>query len=161
MRRAWVVFAILAVTSSGALAKTLTAQDVTALRALSSSYVQGWLQNDQHAVMSVMAHDAVFIPHDGVQPRIGYDAISEFWFPNGSAVGRVPAYTQTITSITGENGHATLYGRFDLTWENETTRYNWIGNFMIVARRAKGRWLVTHMMANDADPKVEPITNAG
>ena len=94
-------------TSSGALARTLAAKDVEALRAMSNSYVQGWLNNDKQAVMSVMAQDAVFIPHDGVQPRVGYDAIAEFWFPHGSAVGRVPAYSQTVTSITGEKDHAT------------------------------------------------------
>ena len=92
-----------------------------------------------------------------VRVRVGYKAIAAFWFPHGKAVGVVPAYKQTISDISGADNHATMYGRVDLTWQNETKRYTWIGNFLIVARRQGRGWIFTHMMASDEDPKIEPI----
>ena len=136
----------------------LPPEDEAALRALANRYVAGWVANDRDAVMGVMAPEAVFIPHDGVPPRIGYQAIDAFWFPEGKAVGVVPAYTQTVTAVDGGGGRATLYGRFDLTWQNEKQRFNWIGNFLIAARKDQNdRWLVTHMMASDEDPVVTDL----
>ena len=139
--------------------RPLSGSDEAALRALSNRYVAGWIANDREAVMGVMAPEAVFIPHDGVQPRTGYGQIDAFWFPGGKAAGTVPAYTQTITAISGSDDRATIHGRFDLTWQNSGKRYNWLGNFLIVTRKDKGRWLVTHMMASDADPTITDITN--
>jgi uncharacterized protein (TIGR02246 family) len=143
--------------SSATLAAPLSSADEAALRALSDSYVRAWINNDRTGVMGVMAPEAVFIPHDGVQPHIGRARIDEFWFPQGSPIGTVPAYTQAITSISGDGGHATMYGRFDLSWQNSTKRYNWTGNWLIVARKDQGRWLITHMMANDADPTISDL----
>jgi uncharacterized protein (TIGR02246 family) len=140
-----------------AFAAPFTKADDATLRAMSAKYVEGWLKNDRQAVMSVMAKDSVFIPHDGVKPRVGYDAIDAFWFPGGKAVGTVPAFTMAITDIKGADDHATLYGRSDLTYEASGQRYNWIGSFLIVARREGGRWLFTHMMSSDEQPKVEDI----
>ena len=147
-----------ACTNAGPGAASLSAADEVALRDLSSRYVSGWLRNDRAAVMGVMAPEAVFIPHDGVPPHIGYQAIDAFWFPNGKAIGVVPAYKQTITAIDGTSDRATLYGRFDLTWQDDRQRYNWIGNFLINARKDNDRWLVTHMMASDEDPKITDLT---
>jgi uncharacterized protein (TIGR02246 family) len=138
-------------------AAALTDADVRALNALQQSYVQGWLDNDREKVMAVMAPDAVFIPHDGVMPHTGAADISEFWFPGGKAIGRVPSYQQRVTAISGDGNHATMYGRFDLHYEASDKHYRWVGNFLIVARKSEGRWLVTHMMASDADPTITPI----
>jgi ketosteroid isomerase-like protein len=152
------VAAALIFSSSLVAARPLSAEDVTRLRAMSDLYVAGWLRNDRIAVMSVMSPDVVFIPHDGVQPRIGYDRLDSFWFPNGRAAGTVVAFTQTISNISGEGNHALIYGRSDLTWQNTAQRYHWIGNFLIVARRAGGRWLFTHMMASDEAPTIQQIS---
>ena len=140
-----------------ASAAPLSSADEGALRMLTEQYAKAWVANDRAGVMGPWARDGVFIPHDGVQPRIGYDKLDAFWFPNGKAVGTVPAYTQTITAISGDDRFATLYGRFDLTWQNDSKRYNWIGNWLIVARKDQGRWQVTHMMASDADPAVTDL----
>jgi uncharacterized protein (TIGR02246 family) len=143
---------------SGAVsAAPLSGTDEAALRALSENYANAWVRNDRAGVMGVMAPEAVFIPHDGVRPRIGHENLDAFWFPNGKAVGTVPAYTQTITAIGGDDRQATMYGRFDLSWQNGTKRYNWIGNWLIVARKDQGRWLITHMMANDAEPTISEL----
>lgn len=138
-------------------AAPLSRNDEAELRALTEQYAEAWVANDRAGVMRPWAQDGVFIPHDGVQPRIGYDKLDAFWFPDGKAVGIVPAYTQTITGISGDDRFATLYGRFDLTWQNSTKRYNWLGNWLIVARKDDGRWFVTHMMASDADPTVTDL----
>ena len=50
-----------------------------------------------------------------------------------------------------------MYGRFNLTWQNSAKRYNWLGNFLIVARKEQDRWLITHMMASDADPLITEL----
>lgn len=152
--------ALAALAATPAPAAPLSEEDVRALNRLQQSYVEGWLRNDREAVMGVMAPEAVFIPHDGVMPHIGRDAIAEFWFPGGTAVGRVPAYDQQVTAIGGDGDHATIYGRFDLHYESSTHHYRWLGNFLIVARKSEGRWLVTHMMASDADPTVTPLSPA-
>lgn len=157
MSRTASLLPLLLASSAAGWSAPLSSADEAALRALSDGYVKAWIRNDRDGVMGVMAPEAVFIPHDGVQPHIGASKIDEFWFPNGKAVGVVPAYTQTIIAISGDELRATMYGRFDLTWQNVTKRYNWIGNWLIVARKDKGRWLVTHMMASDADPKVEDL----
>ena len=156
MRIAYIAF-LMVVGAASAPAAPLSRNDVATLRAMSERYVKGWLDNDRRAVMGVLAKDAVFIPHDGVKPHVGYKAIDDFWFPNGKAVGVVPAYTQTISGISGADNHATMYGRFDLTWQNDTKRYTWIGNFLIVARRQNGHWTFTHMMASDQDPTIEAV----
>ena len=154
-----VAFAAILCLAGAANAASLPEADEAALRALSDRYVAGWIANDRPTVMGDMAPEALFIPHDGVQPRIGRSAIDAFWFPNGKAVGIVPSYRQTITAIDGTADRATVYGRFDLTWQNEKQRFNWIGNFLINARKENGDWLVTHMMASDADPTVTDINN--
>ncbi len=151
------IAAAVALIAVPAAAAPLTESDLDALTALQQTYVDGWLRNDRDAVMSVMAEDAVFIPHDGVMPRTGAGAISEFWFPGGRAVGIVPVYEQKVTNIAGDGDHATAYGRFRLGYEANETRYTWIGNYLIVARKRNGRWLVTHMIVNDADPAVERL----
>ena len=157
MTARWSSATLLCFAGSQAWAGPMSPADEAALRAMSDRYVAGWVRNDREAVMGVMAPEAVFIPHDGVPARAGYANIDAFWFPGGKAVGTVSAYTQTITAISGADDHATLHGRFDLTWQNDTQRYNWLGNWLIVARKDNGRWLVTHMMASDADPKVEDL----
>ena len=154
------LFAPLAMYAGPALAAApLTSSDEAALRTLTERYAKAWIANDRAGVMAPWARDGVFIPHDGVQPRIGYEDLDAFWFPGGKAVGTVPAYKQTITAITGNGSSATLYGRFDLTWQNNVKRFNWIGNWLIVARKDDGRWKITHMMANDADPTELPAQN--
>ena len=157
MRRSMYLLSLVLACPSATLAAPLSSADEAALRALSDGYARAWINNDRAGVMGVMAPEAVFIPHDGVQPHIGRAKIDEFWFPQGNTVGVVPAYTQTITGISGDDLRATMFGRFDLTWQNATKRYNWLGNFLIVARKEGGRWLVTHMMASDADPTVTDL----
>ena len=135
----------------------ISAADHKALRALSDRFVAGWLANDRRAVMGDIAPEAVFIPHDGVKPKVGYKAIDAFWFPNGKAVGKVAAFKHNISAIDGSGDRAVFYGRSDLTWQDNKQRYHWIGNFLFSARKERGRWLVTHMMSSDEPPVVTDV----
>lgn len=143
--------------STVASAAPLSSQDVATLKEMTQQYVDGWLQNDRSKVMANLSKDAVFIPHHGVKPHIGYEKIDEFWFPGGKPVGVVVAFTKTITDISGADDHATIYGRSDLKWQDDKQRYRWIGNYLFVARRDPNGWVFTHMMSSDEQPTVEPV----
>ena len=156
MRALWTGFLLL-VSSVSAAATPLTQGDIAALRAMSDGFVKGWMDNVRQAVMSSFSKDAVFIPHDGVRPKVGYAEIGQFWFPHGKASGVIPAFTHAISDISGADDHAVIYGRSDLTLQDETERYHWIGNFLFVAHKDKGRWIFTHLMSSDEQPKVEPL----
>jgi ketosteroid isomerase-like protein len=143
--------------SAATQAAPLSAADLATLRQLTQRYVDGWLHNDRSQVMGLLSQDAVFIPHDGVQPHIGYAKIDEFWFPGGKPAGGVTAFAMPITDISGADDHATIYGRSDLLWHNQTQRYRWVGSYLIVARRDAHGWRFTHLMSSDEQPTVEPI----
>jgi len=103
MRALWTGFLLL-VSSVSAAATPLTQGDIAALRAMSDGFVKGWMDNDRQAVMSSFSKDAVFIPHDGVRPKVGYAEIDQFWFPHGKASGVIPAFTHAISSCNDATG---------------------------------------------------------
>ena len=148
---------LLAACSSANGSAALPPEDEAALRTLSDRFVAGWLANDREAVMRVMAPEAVFIPHDGVKPKIGYKAIDAFWFPDGKPAGTVTAMSHVITDVSGNSNRGTAYGRSDLTWQDNKQRYHWIGNFLISAKKEKGRWLVTHLVSSDEPPTISDL----
>lgn len=157
MVRNFVVALLLLAVAAPAQATPLAKEDELKLRALSDGYVEAWLHNDRQGVMGVLAPEAVFIPHHGVKPKIGWAEIDAFWFPGGKAVGTVTDFRHDITAVSGDEDDAIIYGRSDLSWQDDRQRYRWIGNFLFVTRKEQGRWVITHMMSSDEQPTVQDL----
>jgi uncharacterized protein (TIGR02246 family) len=150
--RALFLLAALFLIPAAASAAPLTKSDRAELAGLSRKFTAGWLHNSREEVMSLFARDAVFIPHDGVKPHIGKAAIQQFWFPPTGAAGAVTAFNKSVESISGEGGHAILWGKSELRWQDKTTAYHWLGYYLMAVERRKGRWLITHLMSSDEQP---------
>ena len=133
-------------------AQPLSRHDREAVERLLQRFTQGWLQNDRKAVMGLFAPEAVFIPHDGVQPHRGWSAIDQFWFPKAGTAGTVTSFRMSVEGISGNSPSAIVWGKSDLRWQNTTTAFHWPGYYLMVARPNGKRWVVTHLMSSDEEP---------
>lgn len=95
---------------------SLSPEDVAAIQAVDKAYTDAWLADDREAILATLTEDAVLLPHHGVAPIIGPDAIREFWWPAGSPPSRVSEFTRVIEEIGGQPGLAYVRGRFTLTF---------------------------------------------
>jgi uncharacterized protein (TIGR02246 family) len=157
MRSSFMIAAILILIGATADAQPFTQADRAEVRKLPQRYTRGWLNNSRSQVMSLFAPDAVFIPHDGVRPHRGKQAIDQFWFPNGRTAGIVTSFTMTVEGASGASDHAIVWGRSDLHWQDKTTAYHWPGYYLMAAERRHGAWLVTHLMSSDEQPTSKPV----
>ena len=66
----------------------LTEQDRAEIRALDARFVRGWLDDDEGAVLSVYAPDAILFP-PGTTPLDGLVAIRAFWWPTDGSRTRI------------------------------------------------------------------------
>ena len=94
----------------------LTASDQAAIRALDSTFVQGWLQDDTAAVLGVFSPNAVLLP-PGSQPVAGLAAIRAYWWPTDGSHTRITTFDRQIVEITGTKGLAFIRGTGALGWE--------------------------------------------
>ena len=58
---------------------SLSSSDRDAIRAIHESYRRAWLAGDAQGVRNTFTDDAVLLPHHGVQPVVGMEAIKQFW----------------------------------------------------------------------------------
>ena len=157
MRSLILIAAAAVASASAASAKPLSPPERAAVEALPRQLTEGWLRNDREKVMGLFAPQAVFIPHDGVAPKIGWQALDRFWFPSTGAAGTVTAFKMTVENVAGESGHAVIWGRSDLHWQDKTTAYHWPGYYLIAAERRGKTWLITHLMSSDEQPATQPV----
>ncbi len=128
----------------------LSEKEVKAVKAANQAYVDAWLANDPEAVMSTLADDAVLIPHHGVDPVVGAEAIREFWFPPGSPSTKVTHMVNTITEVQGSGPFAFVWGRSELAFTYEGTSYRNRGNYLAVLKKGEdGRWRIARRIWND------------
>ena len=64
--------------------------DEAALRALDQAYANAWMNGDADGVMALFTQDATLVPHHGVAPVKGQDAIRKNWFDPDYAPTVVP-----------------------------------------------------------------------
>jgi len=160
MRNVVVVFAALIVTACHEpVAAPLSKSDRAAVTDLPRRFTSGWLHNSSKEVMALFAPEAVFIPHDGVSPHVGRQAIEDFWFPSKGPAGTVTAFTMTIDGVSGDTHRAIIWGKSDLHWQDAKTAYRWPGYYLMSAERRQGHWLVTHLMSSDQQPTIKPIVS--
>lgn len=165
-RPRFAMFAVLcSVLMSSSLAETdqratLSASDVTRIRARMEQYRTGWLANDADTVRKTFAKDAVLMPHHGLAPVVGMAAINEFWWPAGRTKTIITRFEQTIDEIGGDSKLAYMRGRSEVTWtvEDQGKIQHWhnSGNFMAIFRKqADGGWLVSHLIWDDPPNQLE------
>lgn len=143
----------LAVAGSAHARCTLEPTDRQAVIAASEEYVNAWLANDPERVGNLLTEDVVLLPHHGVMPRVGKDAVMGWWFPSGEVVAPVTRYELAHDeSVEGCGDMAIVRGRtVILEYEYEGTTFsNADGNFLTVFRRGEdGAWRISHRIWND------------
>ncbi|MEO5613194.1 MAG: SgcJ/EcaC family oxidoreductase [Sphingomicrobium sp.] len=144
-------------TASTADAQPFSKSGRAEIQRLPQRLTQGWLNNNHHQVMALFAPEAVFIPHDGVHPRRGWAALKQFWFPSTGSAGTVTAFTMTVEGLSGDSGHAIVWGKSDLHWQDTKTAYHWPGYYLLAAEHRRGKWLITHLMSSDEQPTSQPV----
>jgi len=128
------------------------------LRSVIDMYVAAWRRGDADAVLALFAPDAVILPHDGVAPRVGRDALRAFWFPATRAPTGIDEFTFDIRDIAERGDTTVAWGARRLVYwselEGRRTTYTFNGTFLIVLGRRGSSWLITHFMWDDPAPQV-------
>lgn len=127
-------------------AKALTAEDRAAIRALDSTFVRGWLNDDASPVLSVFAPDAILFP-PGSNPVRGLPAIRSYWWPQDGSRTRITAFERHIEEIEGTSRLAFLRGTASLSWTYEkdgkqTSQTSRSIDLLLLTRDAAGHWHV-------------------
>ena len=137
--------------------------DIDALRALDQAYATTWKAGDADAVMALFTHDATLVPHHGDPPIKGHADIRNFWFNPDYPPTVVSEWTREAQEIFIAGDMGIVRGIARLVWEYEGTRTTIPrGNYVIIAVREGGEWLIRLLTWND-DPRKwlqEPINEA-
>ena len=127
--------------------------EARALREVHEAYRRAWLANDTEGVMRLFAPDAVLMPHHGLAPVVGAEAIRAFWFAPGppTVITRLDLELDEV-SVQGAIG--LVRGRSHVEWtvEKGSTPERWAnaGTFLTLLRRGSdGAWRITHHMWDD------------
>lgn len=124
-----------------------------ALREVQETYRRAWLANDASAVLGVFAPDAVLLPHHGLNPVLGVDAIRQFWFAPGPPTG-ITLLELEYEEIAAEGDRGLVRGRSRVEWTvrrgSELERWANAGTFLTLLRRGPdGVWRITHHVWDD------------
>ena len=137
---------------------SLSEADTRLVEAASDEYVNAWLANDSSRVGALLADEVVMIPHHGVMPREGKEAVMGWWFPTPEITAPVTKYETVTNEITGCGNMAMVRGRLNVleyVWEGKTFR-NTDGNWMMIFRKQEsGEWKITHRIWNDPPTEEE------
>ena len=140
------------VPSVAPMAAPLSVNDLAAIRALDSVFVQGWLRDDTTAVLGVFASDAVLLP-PGSAPVVGVDAIRAYWWPRDGSRTRIRSFRRDITEIEGTSAMAFARGTATLAWtytkDGKTTEQTGRSNDLVVlSRDTSGKWRIVRQVWN-------------
>lgn len=127
--------------------------DARAIRAVHEAYRRAWLANDAEGVMRLFAPEAVLLPHHGVPPVVGSEAIRAFWFAPGppTTITRLDLQLDEV-SVRGDTGLVRGRSQVEWTLEKSGTLERWAnaGTFLTVLRLdPDGAWRITHHMWDD------------
>jgi uncharacterized protein (TIGR02246 family) len=163
----WSLFALLvtafvapaAFSSAGSPGTALSAEDREAIRRLADSYATAWLEGNPEAVVENFTEDAVLMPHHGVAPVKGVEAIRRFWWPPDSPPVSVSRIRLVPEEISGEAGLGYVRGRFSLVFTMEgaegTQTFSNEGNYLMIVRKEAGGWRIARYIWNDPVPQTE------
>jgi uncharacterized protein (TIGR02246 family) len=139
--------------SGWAAASELSSNDVSKIRAVNETYVESWLKDDRQGVLNTFTPDAVIIP-SGNAPKVGYEAMKQFWWPDDGSRTTIKTYTNTIDEISGAGDFAYVRGTSHLVFSyeknGEKTEQESRGVFLMILRKqADGRWRITRRIWTD------------
>src|SRR5262249_53806272 len=89
---------------------SLSAEDVTKIKAVHSKYEEAWLKGDADGVRALFTGDCVILPPHGDKPRIGQKGLNEFWFPPDAPPTKITRLVVTPQSIGGDGQIAYVWG---------------------------------------------------
>lgn len=131
----------------------LSAADRQAIAAQIGVYRTAWLEGDAARVKSLFLADAVFLPHHGLEPVVGLEALSAFWWPPGGTPFRILRFDLETTRIEGAGDLAYAWGRQVLEWSQADAqgerRLRTRGNHLTVFRRTPAGWRIELQMSDD------------
>lgn len=153
--RAFVVaIAIVLLTGMALCEECLSQKDRDAVTKASENYRMAWLANDAEAVRRNFTQDAVLLPHHGVDPVVGMDAINKFWWPASATKTTITRFEITYDELGGCGPIAFFRGRSRVDWTVEdngkkTDFFN-AGTFLTLMKKMPdGEWKITHQMWDD------------
>ena len=125
-----------------------------AIRNLVKSYTESWKLGLRRSILKHLADDAVLMPHHGVAPVEGKEAIDRFWWPDDAPKTGVSSFDIEPDEVYGDGDLAYLSGRFTVEYwigmDEERRTFSSQGNWLaIIARDDQGRWLIHRMIWND------------
>jgi uncharacterized protein (TIGR02246 family) len=158
-----VMVLIASVHTSPAHPSGLSATDVDAIRRTCEGFRDAWLRNDAAGVMRLLTADVVIMPHHGVRPREGAQAVRAFWWPKGATPATVTRFEHEHDEIGGDGSFAFVRGRatIEYTWApaQELRLFRNVGTTLTLLRRVEsGEWLISHRMWDD--PPTEDLGSA-
>lgn len=128
----------------------LSPADLAEIRALNSTFVRGWLNDDASAVMSVFGTDAMLFP-PGSNPVRGLSDIRAYWWPSDGSHTVITSFERHIDEIEGTSDLAFLRGTASLAWTYEkdgksTSQTSKSTDLLLLARDPSGHWHVIRQM---------------
>ena len=125
----------------------LSERDKRSIESIKETYRTAGLKNDKEAILSLFSKNASIYPN-GLSPRKGIKAISDFWFAPGPSTTVIDEYEINIDEISGNKGLAFTTGSTKIkgtTSSNggkESKRYASAGNYLTVFAKRNGEWKI-------------------
>ena len=133
---------------------TLTEKDKKIITLIPNAYTKGFLEENRNAIIGLFSEDAVLIPHHGVSPVIGLEAIKEHFWPVDSPPFRVDRFELTQAETDGAGNLAYTRGTSELEFSMQIdgvwNTYSNAGNFLMIFRKKPdNNWYISRYIWND------------
>ena len=133
---------------------TLSKNDTAAVKAVIESYRTLWLADDTEGVLKIFTDDAVLLPHHGVAPVVGRQALKDFWWPAGTSRVKLNKLDITVDEVGGDCQLAYVRGHDAISWtvEEGGTQKTYVnsGTYLNILRKMpEGTWRISHHMWDD------------
>ncbi len=131
----------------------LSEKDTKSIKEIKETYRTAWLQNDSKTILSLFTDGATIYPN-GLSPKKGTKALSDFWFSPSDSTTLITEYKINLEEISGEKKLAFVTGSTEIRWtitnmkSNEVKKYASKGNFLTVLVKQKNEWKITKHIWN-------------
>ncbi len=132
----------------------LSATDDARIRRVVATYAAAWRANDEPAALALIARNAVLVPHHGLEPVSGENALRAFWSPKDAPGATVARLAQHIDEVGGACGLAYASARLTVGWTSgkgaDAKTWATTGTLLTLLRKqGDGSWLITRLMWDD------------
>jgi ketosteroid isomerase-like protein len=158
MRKVVILLALGLSASLQAAQCRLSRSDENAVTKLPQLYRDAWYSDDaEKSVMNLFVDSAAILPHHGVAPKNGAEAIRAFWFPKSTRPFDLLEFTMTPEAIDGCGEVAYVHGKQTLRWKfrDDPAVTSQRGTFLMIARKVGKEWRVHRFMWDDAPNEVQ------